>query len=152
MSDKNDCPICGQGQVSLHHFASTLDYRGQSEQVQTAIKRCDHCESEFADAEVSRNNKRTTVAFHKRVDGLLSGAQIQAGRKRLGLNQKQAAQLFGGGPVAFSKYENDDVAQSAAMDRLLRLTFGDDHVFQRLLEQSGLHIKLATPTRTPAAH
>jgi HTH-type transcriptional regulator/antitoxin MqsA len=60
------------------------------------------------------------VAFKKEVDGLLTGAQVRALRERLGINQSEAAKIFGGGLVAFSKYESDDVSQSEAMDKLLR--------------------------------
>lgn len=55
------------------------------------------------------------------MDGLLTGAQIRTLRESLGLTQAQAARIFGGGPVAFSKYEHDDVTQSDAMDKLLRV-------------------------------
>ena len=61
------------------------------------------------------------MAFRKRVDELLTGAEITALRKQYKLTQGQAARRFGGGPVAFSKYENDDVAHSESMDNLLRL-------------------------------
>lgn len=39
----------------------------------------------------------------------------------MGINKSEAARIFGGGPVAFSKYEADDLAQSGVMDRFLRL-------------------------------
>jgi len=57
----------------------------------------------------------------KRRKGLLSGEEIRALRERFHLTQKIAAELFGGGPVAFAKYEADEVVQSQSMDRLLRL-------------------------------
>ena len=69
----------------------------------------------------ARDNKRRMVAFKKSVDGLLTGAEVRALRERLGLKQSDAARVFGGGVVAFSKYENDDVTQSEAMDKLMRL-------------------------------
>lgn len=37
------------------------------------------------------------------------------------MTQGLAAELFGGGKVAFSRYESDDITQSTAMDSLLRL-------------------------------
>lgn len=61
------------------------------------------------------------IAFKKQVDGLLSGHQVHELRNQLGLNQSQAAAIFGGGPTAFSKYESDDVMQSEPMDKLLRV-------------------------------
>ena len=57
----------------------------------------------------------------KKHSGLLTGEEVRASRKSLRLSQEQAAQLFGGGPVAFSKYENDEITQSDAMDRLIWL-------------------------------
>jgi HTH-type transcriptional regulator/antitoxin MqsA len=43
--------------------------------------------------------------------------------------------LFGGDPVAFSKYEADDVTQSDAMDKLLRVVSFVPAVFAYLTEQ-----------------
>lgn len=142
MKKDERCPVCGSGQIELQHAMSSVHYHGQTGDVETRVKRCDRCGSEFADAEASRLNKRATLAFRKRVDGLLRGDEIRALRERRHLSQKQAAQLFGGGPVAFSKYENDDVMQSEAMDKLLRLALGDEGVFRRLVAQSGLELEL----------
>jgi HTH-type transcriptional regulator/antitoxin MqsA len=51
----------------------------------------------------------------------LTGEEVRALRVQLDLTQAEAARVFGGGQVAFSKYENDDVVQSEAMDKLLRV-------------------------------
>ncbi|HEC06256.1 MAG TPA: type II toxin-antitoxin system MqsA family antitoxin, partial [Thiolapillus brandeum] len=75
------------------------------------------------------------VAFKKQVDGLLSGAEVRALREKLGLSQADAAKVFGGGPVAFSKYESDDVAQSEAMDKLLRLAAEIPAAFEVLAQR-----------------
>ena len=92
--------------------------------------------SEQSDAVQLRTNKRAIVAFKKQVDGLLTGAQVRAIRERLDINQAKAARIFGGGPVAFSKYESDDVAQSEAMDKLLRLAVELPAAFNQLTEKS----------------
>jgi HTH-type transcriptional regulator/antitoxin MqsA len=83
---------------------------------------------------------------------LLTGAEILALRKRYGLTQPQAARLFGGGPVAFSKYENDDVAHSEAMDKLLRLVLRSETAFWELVDQEGMTAELrpAKPTMEPS--
>jgi HTH-type transcriptional regulator/antitoxin MqsA len=59
----------------------------------------------------TRDNKRAMLAFKKQVADLLTGFELKALRQRLGVIQAQAAVIFGGGPVAFSKYESDDVMQ-----------------------------------------
>jgi len=82
---------------------------------------CDTCGADpiFRD-QIKRNHLK--IADAKRVaDGLLVGEEIRRIRMRLKLTQREAAEVFGGGANAFSKYERGDVVQSVAMDRLLRL-------------------------------
>lgn len=138
MSQSNICPICGEGQLSQETEWVTVEHRGVSGQIQSLYSVCDHCGSEQAGAAELRANKRAMIAFKKRVDGLLTGEEVRALRERLGLSQTQAAKVFGGGPVAFSKYESDDVAQSEAMDKLLRLTDAMPEVFARLASGAGI--------------
>jgi transcriptional regulator with XRE-family HTH domain len=53
--------------------------------------------------------------------GLLTADEIKAVRRAKNLNQKQCAQLLGGGVNSFHKYESGTVIQSAAMDLLIRV-------------------------------
>src|SRR5204863_5117756 len=46
---------------------------------------------------------------------------IRAIREACGLSQREAAQVFGGGPKAFEKYEAGEVAPNSPMTRLLLL-------------------------------
>jgi HTH-type transcriptional regulator/antitoxin MqsA len=144
MNDKTLCPICGAGHVTDHVEQVEAEYKGHKGQVPSHYQLCDACGSDFAGAAEMRANKRAVMAFRKQVDGLLSGAEITALRDRYKLNQKQAARLFGGGPVAFSKYENDDVAHSEAMDKLLRLVLRSEEAFWALVEQEGMTAELRT--------
>jgi HTH-type transcriptional regulator/antitoxin MqsA len=93
-----------------------------------------------------RQTKRAIQAFKKQVDGLLCGVEIAAIRKQYGLSQDQAARLCGGGPVAFSKYENDDVVQSESMDSLLRLIRKSSDAFWSLVAEKGLRDELVKVT------
>ena len=142
MNEKEICPICGEGHVTDHMDQVEAEYNGHKGNVPLHYQLCDACMSDSAGAVQIRANKRGMVAFRKQVDRLLSGAEILALRKRYGLNQQQAARLFGGGPVAFSKYENDDVAHSEAMDKLLRLVLRSESVFWELVEQEGMTAEL----------
>ncbi|MCG5548908.1 type II toxin-antitoxin system MqsA family antitoxin [Halorhodospira halochloris] len=119
--NKQPCPICGEGNLTEHWDECEIEHRGHLEKRPSLFSVCDTCGSEQTTAEQARRNKRDTIAFRKQVDGLLTGHEVRAVREKLGLSQQQAAEFFGGGPVAFSKYENDEVAQSESMDRLLRL-------------------------------
>ena len=148
MHDKTQCPICGAGHVTDHVEQVEAEYKGLKDQVPSHYQLCEACGSDFASAAEMRANKRAVMAFRKRVDGLLSGTEIEALRERYKLNQKQAARLFGGGPVAFSKYENDDVAHSAAMDKLLRLVLRSESAFWDLVAQEGMTAELR-PSKSP---
>lgn len=143
MNSKELCPICGEGHVTDHMDQVESEYKGQKALVPLHYQLCDTCHSDFAGAKESKLNKRGIMAFRKSVDGLLRGAEICALRDKYKLTQGQAARLFGGGPVAFSKYENDDVAQSEAMDTLLRLVRRSEIAFWELAAEKGMVAELA---------
>jgi HTH-type transcriptional regulator/antitoxin MqsA len=56
--------------------------------------------------------------------GLLTPAEIRAGRERLGLNQQELQELLGLGGNSLSRWENGRVYQARSMDTLLRVVFG----------------------------
>lgn len=114
------CPICEEGTLSEHTEYNVAEYSGVTRNLPLLMSICEACGSEIGSTEQTRQNKRVMTAFKKEVDGLLTGEQVRELRKGLGINQKQARAIFGGGPTAFSKYESDDIIQSEAMDNLLR--------------------------------
>lgn len=118
--EKQTCLLCGEGAITPMVDQNSVEFHGIKGEVDNHYVLCDTCGADYAGPEQLRQNKRTMVAFKKNVMGLLSGAQVRQIREQLGLTQKDAADIFGGGPVAFSKYENDDVIQAESMDKLLR--------------------------------
>jgi HTH-type transcriptional regulator/antitoxin MqsA len=138
MSAQDLCPLCGEGHVTAQVQMAANEYKGHQTELPLHFRQCDTCTSDFAGAAESKLNRRVLMAFRKQVDGLLTGEEITALRKQYQLTQGQAARLFGGGPVAFSKYENDDVAQSEAMDTLLRLVRRSPESFWALLAEKGM--------------
>lgn len=138
MDTQELCPICGEGHVTAQVQEIESDYKGHKAMLPLHYRLCNVCTSDFAGAPESKLNRRVLMAFRKRIDGLLTGAEITALRKQYKLTQGQAARMFGGGPVAFSKYENDDVAQSESMDNLLRLVRRSAEAFWQLVEEKGM--------------
>jgi HTH-type transcriptional regulator/antitoxin MqsA len=55
------------------------------------------------------------------VDGTLAPAEVQRIRRRLGLSQREAGRVLGGGPMAFHKYEKGEIAMTRSGALLLRL-------------------------------
>lgn len=144
MSAQELCPICGEGLVTEQVQMVESEYKGHKAELPLHFKLCDTCTSDFAGAAESKLNKRALMAFRKQVDGLLTGAEINALRQQYKLTQGQAARLFGGGPVAFSKYENDDVAQSESMDTLLRLVRRSPATFWELVDEKDMRSEFVT--------
>ena len=146
METKEQCPICGEGHVTSHVQQIVHEYKGHKAMLASHYQECDACLSEFAGAREGKLSKRGIMAFRKSVDGLLTGAEICALRDKYKLTQTQAAKLFGGGPVAFSKYENDDVSQSESMDSLLRLVRRSEVAFWELVDEKGMSAEVM-PTK-----
>jgi HTH-type transcriptional regulator/antitoxin MqsA len=119
------CPACGEGHLSSSVHYSPAEYNGHTKNIALHSSVCDFCGSVLAGSNEAKLNKRAMAAFRKEVDSLLSGLQIRKFRVDYCLSQEICAELFGGGVVAFTRYENDDVMQSGAMDRLLRLCIAD---------------------------
>lgn len=151
MNTQELCPLCGEGHVSTHSEMVESEYKEHKAMLPLVFKQCDTCGSDFAGATESKQNRRVLMAWRKQVDGLLTGEEITALRKQYKLTQTQAARLFGGGPVAFTKYENDDVAQSEAMDTLLRLVRRSTEAFWALVAEKSMESEfMSAPIKVPA--
>ncbi|MEX0606017.1 MAG: type II toxin-antitoxin system MqsA family antitoxin [Marinobacter sp.] len=117
----NSCKACGSASVREYSSRESLRYKGRKIDFSVAFSVCDVCDDEFLTTDQIRVNDRAVVAAKRNAEGLLSPEEVKTTRQALGLNQERAAQLFGGGRNAFSKYERGEVAQSVAMDRLIRV-------------------------------
>ena len=116
------CPVCDSGNLTPKIYSDEFDYKGESVLVENLdCMECDVCDSQpILMGQILSNQKKIADAKRKAV-GLLTGGEIVGIRKSLGMTQKEAARVFGGGLNAFSKYERGDVIQSEPMDKLLRL-------------------------------
>lgn len=137
MKNYSVCPICEEGSLEAKVGTNEVEYKGKTTNLPMHFSECDCCGSEQASAAEVRKNKRLMVEFKKQVDGLLTGTELREIRLELGLTQADAAKIFGGGPVAFSKYEADDVAQAESMDKLLRLAYSVPQAYAHLTNNVG---------------
>jgi len=132
------CDLCGEGTLEEKQGTNEAKYKSATKNLIVDFCECNECGVESALPVHTRNNKRRMIAFKKEVDGLLTGAEVRKYREALKLKQSEAAKVFGGGAVAFSKYENDDVMQSDAMDRLIRLAYTIPEAYKSLLDKAAL--------------
>ncbi|HIF9272531.1 type II toxin-antitoxin system MqsA family antitoxin [Photobacterium damselae] len=144
------CPICEQGHLSDQEEIIHVEHMGQQGSITSQFSTCDVCGSEQATPANARFNKRAMIAFKKQVQGLLTGMEVRELRKGWNFSQEDAAKVFGGGPVAFSKYESDDVMQSEAMDRLIRIARDVPASLDKLMADAGVKRKIDADWTTVA--
>ena len=132
------CHFCGSDAVSQHSSMETYQYKQQAYEVLVDYSVCNQCSEEVITTEQIHINEARVREVKKKLDGLLSCEEIRDIRTRLDLTQEEAAKVFGGGVNAFSKYERGEVTQSAAMDKLIRVTADNKAVFLRLKAMAGL--------------
>ena len=123
------CEFCESLNVELVTYADDIDFKGLHLQLENLERHhCLECDYSFETMDVhDKNLSKIRAKFAdergaiKKRNNLLSGEEILKIRKQLGLTQRGAAELFRGGANAFSKYENEEIVQTVAMDKLIRL-------------------------------
>jgi HTH-type transcriptional regulator / antitoxin MqsA len=69
------------------------------------------------------------LEFHRQVNAsIVDPGFVARVRKKLALDQREAATIFGGGPNAFSRYENGKTKPPLALVRLLMLLDRHPHL------------------------
>ncbi|MEI9600317.1 type II toxin-antitoxin system MqsA family antitoxin [Moellerella wisconsensis] len=138
MKQKNLCPICGDGILQQKVTTTTREFNGKQGIIALHYSECSECGCETASEKDMKLNTRNMNKFKKQCLGLLTGKELLSIRNELGISQKEAADVFGGGSNSFTKYEHDDVIQSVAMDRLIRTAYKHEVVFFDLCTQAGV--------------
>ena len=122
MGKARQCPSCGyRKMVWEENRTETVSYGGESITLTgMAGWFCPEChDGMFDDASSERHAAAGDAQVSRAREK--SREEICRIRKKLGLTQKEAAALFGGGVNAFSRYERGEVEPNTAMRHLLRL-------------------------------
>jgi HTH-type transcriptional regulator/antitoxin MqsA len=117
------CPVCGAAE--LIHDTRDLPYTYKGETATIFAVTADFCpacdESITGMAETDRV-MHEMQAFNKQVNAaIVDPAFIISVRKKLHLGQREAAEIFGGGINAFSRYENGKTKPPLALVKLFKL-------------------------------
>lgn len=83
-------------------------------------------------------NKTCQICDQGHLKAMVECIDVECEGHYVGLNQEQAAKVFGGGPEAFSKYKSDDVMQSDSADKLLRMAEAFPMRLKKLMQQAGI--------------
>jgi HTH-type transcriptional regulator/antitoxin MqsA len=83
---------------------------------------CPGCEEAVLDMAESARVSAAMLEFNKQVNAsIVDPGLISSIRKKLALDQREAAEIFGGGINAFSRYENGKTKPPLALVKLLKL-------------------------------
>ncbi|WP_298128867.1 type II toxin-antitoxin system MqsA family antitoxin [Ferrovum sp.] len=117
------CPVCGEAE--LIHDISDLPYTYKGETtliLAVSGDFCPACAESILDGVESDRVMREMRAFSKQINAaIVDSAYIAKVRKKLDLDQRQTAEIFGGGVNAFSRYENGKTKPPLALVKLLRV-------------------------------
>jgi HTH-type transcriptional regulator/antitoxin MqsA len=117
------CPVCGAAE--LIHDTRDLPYVYKGENtviVAVTGDFCPACTESILDAAESNRVMREMRAFSKQVNAaIVDPGFITNVRKKLDLDQREAAEIFGGGINAFSRYENGKTKPPLALVKLFKL-------------------------------
>ena len=117
------CPVCGAAE--LIHDTRDLPYTYKGETTFIALVTgdfCPACSESVLDATQSDRVMREMRAFSKQVNAaIVDPGFITSVRKKLDLDQREAAEIFGGGVNAFSRYENGKTRPPLSLVKLLKV-------------------------------
>lgn len=101
---------------------------------------CDHCDtSGYLEGQLAEN-KKLISDFQKSLVKIMGPSDILELRVKYSLSQAQAAQIFGGGANAFSKWERGEVIPAESTANLLRLAFESEDAMMRLAKHAGVQL------------
>jgi putative zinc finger/helix-turn-helix YgiT family protein len=115
-----NCPA-GHGEMTLRRLDKNTAFRGVDVAYQAEAFVCRECGLEVADVAQAGATQRAISDAYRKAKGLLTGEEIKGGRKRLGLTQKDLADLLSVGIASIKRWETG-IIQSQSMDRILRAT------------------------------
>lgn len=117
------CPVCGAAELIHDTRDLPYTYKGENTMIQAVTgDYCPACAESILDAVESDRVMQEMREFSKQVNAAIVDPQFIAGvRKKLKLDQREAAELFGGGVNAFSRYENGKTKPPLALVKLLKV-------------------------------
>ena len=117
------CPVCGA--VELIHDTRDISYayKGESTMIPAVTGEfCPACGEVVLNREHGDRYSEMIGVFQRQVNSaFVDPGYITQVRRKLDLDQRQAAELFGGGVNAFSRYENGKTKPPLALVKLFKL-------------------------------
>ncbi len=145
------CPTCGIGNLAAATRDMPYTYKGKSTIIKTVKGRyCDDpdCGEVVMEMAESVRTTKQMLEFNKKVNAQLAPIDLIAGvRQKFRLTQKQAAEVFGGGTNAFSRYEGGKTKPPLALVKLFGILDKHPNLFEEVASMK-VAIQKTGKTRT----
>ncbi|HMM46257.1 MAG TPA: type II toxin-antitoxin system MqsA family antitoxin [Candidatus Macondimonas sp.] len=117
------CPVCGAAELIHDTRDLPYTYKGETTVIPAVTADfCPACDESITDMTETDRVMREIQAFNRQVNAaIVDPAFIVRVRKKLNLGQREAAEIFGGGINAFSRYENGKTRPPLALVKLFKL-------------------------------
>jgi HTH-type transcriptional regulator/antitoxin MqsA len=117
------CPICGEAELIHDTRDIAHSYKGENTVIpMVEADFCPACGEAILDVDAATRYSNLMMEFNKQVNATIIDPQfIVDVRKKLALDQREAAEIFGGGVNAFSRYENGRTRPPLALIKLLKV-------------------------------
>lgn len=131
------CLKCGS-KTAHRKKPVTIEYKSHKRQVPILADWCTKCSDGILEGPALMELQREEASLRAEVDQVLPPERVTAVRKKLGLSQREAGELLGGGIRAFHKYESGSVSVSVAMTNLLLLLEKEPRMLKHLRVKGSL--------------
>ncbi|WP_045532736.1 type II toxin-antitoxin system MqsA family antitoxin [Serpentinimonas raichei] len=117
------CPVCGAAELIHDTRDLPYTYKGEATTIPAVTADfCPACDESITDMPETERVMREMQAFNKQVNAaIVDPGFILNVRKKLDLGQREAAEIFGGGINAFSRYETGKTKPPLALVKLFKL-------------------------------
>jgi HTH-type transcriptional regulator / antitoxin MqsA len=117
------CPSCAAGELVRDTRDMPYTYKGETTVIPGVTGDfCLACGEAILEAAEATRTSAAMLEFNKQVNAsIVDPGFIIRVRKKLALDQREAAEIFGGGVNAFSRYENGKTRPPLALVKLLKV-------------------------------
>jgi len=117
------CPCCGAAELIHDTRDMSYVYKGETTTIQAVTGDfCPACAEVVLNREHGDRYSEAVGLFQRQLNAAyVDPSYIAKVRRKLDLDQRQAAELFGGGVNAFSRYENGRTKPPLALVKLFKL-------------------------------
>lgn len=117
------CPVCGAAELVHDTRDECYTYKGETTVIPAVTGDfCPACDESILGVAETDRVMKAMRAFSRQVNADLVDPDFIANvRKKLALDQREAAEIFGGGVNAFSRYETGKTKPPLALIKLLKL-------------------------------